>query len=213
MKAPGGAFGESSHDDEANPPPAGERAAPEQPVWDAPWDPPTPPTAAAYPPPTYPPPSYSAGYPPEYQAGYPPEYPPPIPAPPGYQQPPGYGGSPYPPGPQYDAPPAGYWPPPNPGGYPGGYYPAPDYQGGYGLPQGPSQSGVNGMAIGALISSFTGLFCCIGSIVAIVLGTVALDQIKRTRQDGYALAVAGIVIGVATMLINVIIVVVAVRSR
>jgi Domain of unknown function (DUF4190) len=213
MTAPGGAFGESSHDDEANPPPAGERAAPEQPVWDAPWDPPTPPTAAAYPPPTYPPPSYSAGYPPEYQAGYPPEYPPPIPAPPGYQQPPGYGGSPYPPGPQYDAPPAGYWPPPNPGGYPGGYYPAPDYQWGYGLPQGPSQSGVNGMAIGALISSFTGLFCCIGSIVAIVLGTVALDQIKRTRQDGYALAVAGIVIGVATMLINVIIVVVAVRSR
>jgi Domain of unknown function (DUF4190) len=213
MTAPGGAFGESSHDDEANPPPAGERAAPEQPVWDAPWDPPTPPTAAAYPPPTYPPPSYSAGYPPEYQAGYPPEYPPPIPAPPGYQQPPGYGGSPYPPGPQYDAPPAGYWPPPNPGGYPGGYYPAPDYEGGYGLPQGPSQSGVNGMAIGALISSFTGLFCCIGSIVAIVLGTVALDQIKRTRQDGYALAVAGIVIGVATMLINVIIVVVAVRSR
>lgn len=212
MTAPGGAFGEGSHDDEANPPPAGEQA-PEQPVWDAPWDPPTPPTAAAYPPPTYPPPSYSAGYPPEYQGGYPPEYPPPIPAPPGYQQPPGYGGSPYPPGPQYDAPPAGYWPPSYPGGYPGGYYSAPDYQGGYGVPQGPSQSAVNGMAIGSLISSFTGLFCCIGSIVAIVLGTVALDQIKRTRQDGYALAVAGIVIGVATMLINVIIVVVAVHSR
>src|ERR1700678_3475516 len=174
MTAPGGAFGEGSHDDEANPPPAGEQA-PEQPVWDAPWDPPTPPTAAAYPPPTYPPPSYSAGYPPEYQAGY--------------------------------------WPPSYPGGYPGGYYSAPDYQGGYGVPQGPSQSAVNGMAIGSLISSFTGLFCCIGSIVAIVLGTVALDQIKRTRQDGYALAVAGIVIGVATMLINVIIVVVAVHSR
>ena len=68
------------------------------------------------------------------------------------------------------------------------------------------------MAIGSLISSFTGVFCCIGSIVAIVLGTVALDQIKRTRQDGYALAVAGIVVGVATLLINVIIAVVAVQS-
>jgi hypothetical protein len=212
MTAPGGAFGESSHGDETNPPPGGDRA-PEQPVWQAPWDPPTPPPEADYPFPAYPPDSYPAGYPagylPGYQAGYPPEYPPPIPVPPGYQQPPGYGGSPYPPGPQFGAPPAGFWPPSNPGDY----YPRPDYQGGYGFPPGPTRSALNGMAIGSLISSFTGLLCCIGSIVAIVLGTIALDQIKRTRQDGYAVAVAGIVIGIATLLIFLIVMAFALHSR
>ena len=178
MTAPDDAFGESSHGDETNPPPA------------------------------------------YYQPEYPPEYPPPIPLPPGYQQPPGYGGPPYPPyppypaGPQFGAPPAGYYPP-------GDF--RPDYQGGYGFPAdgfpaggfppGPTRSAVNGMAIASLVSSFTGLLCCIGSIVAIVLGTIALGQIKRTRQDGYGLAVAGIVIGIATLLISLIVMIFALQSH
>ncbi len=80
-------------------------------------------------------------------------------------------------------PPPGYGPP----GYPGGYYPGPDY-GGY-PPQPPllgGQPGTNGLAIASLIASFTGLLCGIGSVVAIVLGAIALDQIKRTRQDASA---------------------------
>jgi hypothetical protein len=191
MTAPGGGFGESAHDDEANPPPAGGRAV-EQPASEAPWVSPASPPAAEYPPP-YPPPSYPPGYSPDYQAGYPAQYPPPIPPPPGYQ-PPGYGGPPYPPGPpQFGGPPAGHGPP----SYPGGYYPTPDYQGGYG----PSQPGTNRLAIASLISSFTGLFCVIGSIVALVLGIIALNQIKQTRQQGYGLAVAGIVIGIGTQLV------------
>ena len=69
------------------------------------------------------------------------------------------------------------------------------------------------MAIASLIASFTGLFCCIGGIAAIVLGTIAIDQIKRTRQDGYGLAVAGIVIGIATLIVTLIVMIFAVHSH
>ncbi|WP_081396091.1 DUF4190 domain-containing protein [Mycobacterium colombiense] len=100
------------------------------------------------------------------------------------------------------------WEPPTygPPGYPGGYYPTPDYQGGYG-PPGPHRAGTNGLAIASLIAAFTGLLCGIGSIVGIVLGAIALDQIKRTRQDGFGLAVAGIVIGIATLVVILVIVI------
>jgi Domain of unknown function (DUF4190) len=229
MTAPGDAFGESSHSNEVNPPPAGYRA-PEQPDWQAPGDPPTPPHPADYLPPAYQPVSYPTGYPvgylPGHQPDYPPQYAPQYPpldaappgylqppdsAPPGYPQPPGYGGSPYPPcppGPQFGALPGAYWQPSNPGDY----YSPPDYRGGYGFP-GPTRSAVNGLAIGSLISSFTGLFCCVGSIVAMVLGAIALNQIKRTRQDGFALAVAGIAIGIAGLLVTFVVIIFALQSH
>ncbi len=69
------------------------------------------------------------------------------------------------------------------------------------------------IAIASLISSFTGLVCCIGSIVAIVLGAIALEQVKRTRQEGFGLAVAGIVIGIATLLVSLIVAVFALHSH
>ncbi len=149
-----------------------------------PW---APPPAADYPPPAYQPPGYSPGY----QAGYPPGYPP-NPSPPGYEQPPPY-------------PPPGYGPPP----YPGAYYPTPDYAGGYGA----QASGTNGLAIASLVASFAGVLCCVGSIAAIVMGAIALDQIKRNRQEGYGLAVAGIVIGIATLVVNIVVVTLAMRSH
>ncbi|WP_460015911.1 DUF4190 domain-containing protein, partial [Mycobacterium avium] len=101
-----------------------------------------------------------------------------------------------------------------PPGYPGGYYPGPDY-GGY-PPQPPllgGQPGTNGLAIASLIASFTGLLCGIGSVVAIVLGAIALDQIKRTRQDGFGLAVAGIVIGIATLVVTLVVVLFALHTH
>ncbi|MGV7796039.1 DUF4190 domain-containing protein, partial [Mycobacterium kansasii] len=55
--------------------------------------------------------------------------------------------------------------------------------------------------------------CCVGSIVAIVLGAVAINQIKRTQQDGYGLAVAGIVIGIATLVVSLIVMMFARHSR
>ena len=48
------------------------------------------------------------------------------------------------------------------------------------------------------------VLCGIGSVVGIVLGVVALNQIKQTRQAGYGLAVAGIVVGIATLIISMI---------
>ncbi len=205
MTAPGGGFGESAHNDEANQPPVDDRTL-QQPAWEAPWDAPASSPTADYRPPAYPLPGYPADYPPEYPAGYPEQYLPPMPPPAGYQQPPGYGGPPYPlPPPQFGGPPPGYGPP----SYPGGYYPAPDYLGSYG----PSQPGMNGLAIGSLVASLTGFLCCVGGIVGIVLGLVALDQIKRTRQDGYALAVAGIVIGIASLIVSLIIGIFALHWR
>jgi len=136
-----------------------------------------------------------------------PDYPPPA-----YGPPPSYGIPPGPP--QFGGPPPGYFRPPGygPPPSPGGYYPAPDYPGGYGQPEA-MQPGMSGLAIASLISSFVGVFCCLGSIAAIVLGAIALNQIKRTRQDGYALAVAGIVIGIATLIVLLIVMIFASRSH
>jgi hypothetical protein len=57
------------------------------------------------------------------------------------------------------------------------------------------------------------LCCVIGSIVAIVLGVIAMNQIKETRQEGYGLAVTGIVIGVGTLLVFLIIAIFSIRSH
>jgi hypothetical protein len=53
----------------------------------------------------------------------------------------------------------------------------------------------------------------VGSILAIVLGAVALNQIKETRQDGYGLAVTGIVIGVGTLVVFLIIAMFSLHSH
>ena len=66
------------------------------------------------------------------------------------------------------------------------------------------------MALISLISSFIGVFCCIG----VDRGHRAGHHRARTRssgpaQDGYGLAVAGIVIGVARLLVYLVIVIFA----
>ena len=118
------------------------------------------------------------------------------PSPGGYEalpvgQAPAYGGT-YPP--QPPPPPPSYAPPVN--------YGTP-YPVEYGYPAA-AQGGTNTLAIVSLVSSVVGLLCGIGSIIGIVCGAVALNQIKRTREDGYGLAIAGIVIGVASLVISVV---------
>lgn len=179
MTASGGDSGEKPQNEGEQGPSEGTYEAPPIEQTQAPsgYDaPPAPPSAPAY-----------TGY--EAPSGYPPSgYPPPSYPPPGF---PPQGGYPQP----------GYPPPPPPpqqyGGqqYPGGYP--------YGAPQ-PQQSGTNTMAIGSLVASVVGLLCGIGSVIGIVLGVVALNQIKQTRQGGYGLAMAGIVVGVATLIISLI---------
>ncbi|EUA12819.1 hypothetical protein I546_2141 [Mycobacterium kansasii 732] len=220
MAASGGSPDEGAHDGTTSPPAVGEQS-PEQPgssMSGAPWAAPETSSPAADYPPAYPPPGYPpgplgpAGYPSDYAPAYPPPISPTNYAPPGYSP---YGAPPadYP-GP-YPAPMASpyggaAYPPPS---YPGGNFPPPDYTGGYYSPPGPAVPGTNTMAIVSLVSSFVGVFCCIGSIVSIVMGTIALNQIKQTREDGYGLAVAGIVISVATLLVYLIVAIFSIPSH
>lgn len=164
-----------------------------------PYDPTTyapPPADQGYGVPGYPPPAGDPGLPP---VGYPP--PPPYGAAPGYP-PPGYGAPGYvPPG----YPPSGYGVP----GYPTPGYGAPGYgtpgyaaqgyppYGAYGAPA----PKTNGLAIASLVASVISL-CGLGSIAGIVLGVVALNQIKVSGESGRGLAIAGIVVGAVTLLFS-----------
>ena len=52
-------------------------------------------------------------------------------------------------------------------------------------------TGTNGLAIASLICAF------IVPLVGVILGHIALSQIKQTGQEGRGLAIAGLVIGYA----------------
>ena len=123
-------------------------------------------------------------YPPVDYPQYPPPYPPQPPAGPPY------GG--------YPPPPPGYGGPPP---YPGPYDPYQAYQA--------HPSPTNGLAVASLVSSVVGalssFMCLIGvpiTIVGIVLGFIALNQIKQTNQQGRGLATAGIAIGAAALVLE-----------
>ncbi|BBY51932.1 hypothetical protein MARA_54000 [Mycolicibacterium arabiense] len=120
------------------------------------------------------------------------------PPPPGnYPPPPPQGGG-YPPPPQG----GGYPPPPQGGGYPpppqGGGYPPP---GGFG---GGAPTKTNTLAIASLVCAVLGLLCGVGSILGIVLGVVALNQIKQTGENGRGLAQAGIVVGAIFVVLGIV---------
>jgi Domain of unknown function (DUF4190) len=236
MTVQGGDFGEEAHDEARHPPqtpearpfgqeftlPAYAEQLPSLPDPNAfrdppraaqvpPWTPPIPdyqppvyPTPGGYGPPGYPgAPAYGGPSYPSPPPPYGPSYGPPFP-PPGYVG--GYGG--------------GYGPPPDAGyGGPPGYAGPPGYPGFYDPYQADSQR-INGLAIGSMITSIVGipltLMCFIGilaSIVGLVLGAVALNQIKGTNQQGRGFAIAGIAVGAATLvLVLVLIVIVGMAS-
>jgi hypothetical protein len=104
----------------------------------------------------------------------------------GYPQPPGH-----PPPTGYPVP--GFPPPYQPYGTAAydPYRPDDPYRPGH--PQ-----GTNGQAIGALIAGIVGVplcFCGIPSIIAIALGILAMNETKRTGQDGHGMALAGVILG------------------
>lgn len=106
---------------------------------------------------------------------------------PPYGQPPAYGAGPYQQGQYQQGPyqqgPYGY-------GYPG--QPQPWY---------PEDRTTNGFAIASLVTAFT----CI-PFLGVILGFVGLRQIRRRRQQGKGLAVAGLVIsGLSTSLVALIV--------
>lgn len=75
------------------------------------------------------------------------------------------------------------------------YQPQPSY-----LVQG-ARPPVNGMAIGAFIAVF------FVSIVGLVLGYVALGQIKQTGEGGRGLALAAVILGWISVILTVLLVV------
>ncbi len=218
MTFQGGDFGEGGHDEARQPSPspearpfgqeftppayAGQPPAYAQPDPNAPHSPPPPgpvppwnPPSSGYPPPAgYGPPGY-----PDAAAYGGPSYPPP---PPQFSQsypPPGYGG------PYAQPPDAGYG---GPAGYPGYYDPYHPYR--------DRSHETNGLAIASLITSIVGgllgiplSFALVGilfPIVGVVLGSVALGQIKRTGQQGRGLAIAGIAVGTTAAVLLVLLV-------
>ncbi len=137
-------------------------------------------------------------YPPiEYNPTPPPGYPmPPMPPP----LPPNYG-------PATAFPPPGPFPPP--GAYPPypppvGYGPPPSA---YGYGYGADPTSTSGKAIGALVTSLVGLplcFCALPSIVGIVLGIVAMNDIKKTGQQGRGMALAAVIVGGVSLALTVV---------
>jgi hypothetical protein len=55
-----------------------------------------------------------------------------------------------------------------------------------------------------VVASVIGFFCGIGSIIGIVLGIIALNQVKTTGEGGRGMAIAGIAIGAGSLLISMI---------
>jgi hypothetical protein len=80
---------------------------------------------------------------------------------------------------------------------------------GYGYTPYPYPS-TNGMAIASLILSAVGWVVCIGPILGIIFGFIALGQIRQSqgRQGGSGLAKAGIIVGFAVIALFIVLVIV-----
>jgi hypothetical protein len=130
----------------------------------------------------------------------------PLPAGPGGYGP---GAGTYPPGgfpPGGTVPPPGPYPsaPPPPGGYPlpaPGYGPAPQASGFVPV------NSTNGLAIASLVLGILWLFW-LGSLVGLILGLVALKQIKSRNQGGRGIAIAGVVLGILGLVLFVVLLIV-----
>jgi large-conductance mechanosensitive channel len=66
----------------------------------------------------------------------------------------------------------------------------------------------NGLAVAALISGIVGwvLAPLVGGIAAVVLGHLALNQIRKTGEEGSGLAIGGLVLGYANLVFSIVLV-------
>ena len=107
-------------------------------------------------------------------------------------------------------------PPPQPpqyGAYPGGYPPPPQY-GGYYPP--PPAIPKNGLGTASLVVAIISLFTIFGGIilgvVAVILGFLGRGRVKRGEATNGGVAIAGIVLGVLSILVSVAAIAIAVWS-
>ena len=90
--------------------------------------------------------------------------------------------------------------PPMPSG-PGGFQPPPGYQP-YGFQPAGQQPTTSGMAIASLVCSLAGvLLCGIPAVLGVIFGFVGISQTKDGARKGRGMAIAGLVIGVAVVLL------------
>jgi hypothetical protein len=111
--------------------------------------------------------------------------------------------------PAWGAPPPGYGPPPPGYGAPG--YGPPGYGSPGYSPYGPPQRRTNGLAIASLCCGIVGCLW-ITTILAIVFGFIARSQIRKQPQEGAGMALAGIILGFAWILILVVVIIAGVTS-
>ncbi len=96
-------------------------------------------------------------------------------------------------------------PPPNP------YAPPPPAGYGYGYAPGYRPVRTNGLAVASLVLGIVGwALCGVGSIVAIVLGLVARNQIRASggQEAGDGMATAGVILGCVGLVLFVVAVIV-----
>jgi hypothetical protein len=125
------------------------------------------------------------------------------------------GPTPPPPPSQYGAYPSSYPPPPPPsqyGAYPSGYLPPPPqpYSGFTPPPIGPR----NGLGVAALVIAIIALLSVVGGVVlgvvAIILGFLGLGRARRGEATNGGVAVAGIVLGLVSIIEAVVVIALAV---
>jgi hypothetical protein len=134
-------------------------------------------------------------------------------APSGYAQP----TSPFDTPPAYGMPPPASSPPVGPYGAPAGPYGTPPPIGGSAYPAtGPYGYAMppktNGLAIASMVCSFFFFIYGIPAVLAIVFGFISRSQIRRSNgtQTGSGMALAGIIVGIAGLVIGVILIIVVV---
>ena len=106
--------------------------------------------------------------------------------------------------------------PPQQGAQPGGYPPPPPQYGAYpgGYPPPAAASPQNGLGVASLVVAIVALFSVVGGIVlgvvAIILGFLGRGRVKRGEADNGGIAIAGIVLGLLSIVESIVVIAIAV---
>ena len=106
--------------------------------------------------------------------------------------------------------------PPQYGAYNGAYPPPPPQYGGYpgGYPPPAAMTPKNGLGVASLVVAIIALFSVVGGlvlgVVAIILGFLGRGRVQRGEANNGGMAIAGIVLGLLSMIVSVVVIAIAV---